>query len=132
VRDGRVVRRAGAASGLVTALGRSCRRAAASGSPTAAARRREVGERIGLPSSDPTYTLRRVAERRRGGGYYYGSPRGALALCTSCTSVRASRRDWEHYRTVNERFARTLLSEMETVEEPIVLVQDYTRALPRW
>src|SRR5436309_1772908 len=133
VRDGRVVREQEPASGLVTALGpimQACGGVwVAHGSGNAD---REVGERIGLPSADPAYTLRRVwLSDEEEAGYYYGfANEGLWPLCHIVHErPRFRAADWEHYRTVNERFARTLLSEMETVEEPIVLVQDYHFAL---
>jgi trehalose 6-phosphate synthase len=133
VRDGRVVREQEPASGLVTALGpimQACGGVwVAHGSGNAD---REVGERIGLPSVDPTYTLRRVwLSEEEEAGYYYGfANEGLWPLCHIVHErPRFRAADWEHYRTVNERFARTLLSEMEAVEDPIVLVQDYHFAL---
>jgi len=133
VRDGRVVREQEPASGLVTALGpimQACGGVwVAHGSGNAD---REVGERIGLPSSDPTYTLRRVwLSDEEEAGYYYGfANEGLWPLCHIVHErPRFRAGDWEHYRTVNERFAKTLLAEMENVEEPIVLVQDYHFAL---
>jgi trehalose-6-phosphate synthase len=93
---------------------------------------RLVGERIGLPSADPTYTLRRVwlADEEEA-GYYYGlANEGLWPLCHIVherPSFRAD--DWQQYRLVNERFARVLLEEMEKADEPIVLVQDYHFAL---
>src|SRR5688500_13386219 len=74
VRDGRGVREIEPASGLVTAL-RPIMEACggvwvAHGSGNAD---RLVGERIGLPSADPTYTLRRVwLTEEEETGYYYG------------------------------------------------------------
>ncbi len=37
--------------------------------------------------------------------------------------------DWEHYQTVNRKFAEALLEEMQHEENPLVLVQDYHFAL---
>src|SRR5947209_5668186 len=37
--------------------------------------------------------------------------------------------DWDHYRTVNQKFAEALLEEMEGEHKPVVLVQDYHFAL---
>jgi len=64
-------------------------------------------------------------------GYYYGfANEGLWPLCHIVHErPRFRAADWEHYRAVNERFARALLQEMEAVEEPIVLVQDYHFAL---
>jgi trehalose 6-phosphate synthase len=96
---------------------------------------RAAGERVGLPSDDPSYTLRRVwLDPTEEAGYYYGfSNEGMWPLCHIVherPQFRAA--DWEHYRAVNQRFATTLLEEMEKAEAPIVLVQDYHFApLPR-
>jgi alpha,alpha-trehalose-phosphate synthase [UDP-forming] len=93
---------------------------------------RAVGERVGLPSDDPSYTLRRVwLSPEEEAGYYYGfSNEGMWPLCHIVherPQFRAA--DWEHYRAVNQRFAAALLEEMEKAEAPIVLVQDYHFAL---
>jgi trehalose 6-phosphate synthase len=93
---------------------------------------RAAGERVGLPSDDPSYTLRRVwLDAAEEAGYYYGfSNEGMWPLCHIVherPQFRAA--DWEHYRAVNRRFATTLLEEMEKAEAPIVLVQDYHFAL---
>jgi alpha,alpha-trehalose-phosphate synthase [UDP-forming] len=133
VREGRGVREIEPASGLVTAL-RPIMEACggvwvAHGSGNAD---RLVGERIGLPSADPTYTLRRVwLSDEEEAGYYYGlANEGLWPLCHIVherPSFRAA--DWQQYRVVNERFARVLLEEMEKADDPIVLVQDYHFAL---
>src|SRR2546425_721389 len=133
VRDGRVVREQEPASGLVTALGpimQACGGVwVAHGSGNAD---REAGERVGLPSADPTYTLRRVwLSDEEEAGYYYGfANEGLWPLCHIVHErPRFRAADWGHYRAVNERFAKALLQEMEAVEAPIVLVQDYHFAL---
>jgi alpha,alpha-trehalose-phosphate synthase [UDP-forming] len=91
-----------------------------------------AGERVGLPTDDPSYTLRRVwLNAEEEAGYYYGfSNEGMWPLCHIVherPQFRAA--DWEHYRSVNQRFATALLEEMEKAEAPIVLVQDYHFAL---
>jgi trehalose 6-phosphate synthase len=93
---------------------------------------RTAGERVGLPSDDPSFTLRRVwLDAEEEAGYYYGfSNEGMWPLCHIVherPQFRAA--DWEHYRTVNQRFADALLEEMDKAESPIVLVQDYHFAL---
>jgi trehalose-6-phosphate synthase len=93
---------------------------------------RAAGERVGLPSDDPTYTLRRVwLNAEEEAGYYYGfANEGLWPLCHIVherPQFRAG--DWEHYRAVNQRFADALIEEMEKAEAPIVLVQDYHFAL---
>jgi trehalose 6-phosphate synthase len=133
VHDGNAIRELQPASGLVTALEPmmvACGGVwVAHGSGDAD---RLVGERIGLPTADPAYTLRRVWLRPdEEAGYYYGfANEGLWPLCHIVherPQFRAS--DWEHYRAVNQKFANAVLEEMEHAEEPIVLVQDYHFAL---
>jgi trehalose 6-phosphate synthase len=133
IREGRGVREVEPASGLVSALQpimEACGGVwVAHGSGNAD---RLVGERIGLPSADPTYTLRRVwLSDAEEAGYYYGlANEGLWPLCHIVHErPRFRADDWEQYRIVNERFARTLLEEMEKADDPIVLVQDYHFAL---
>ncbi|MGH7278717.1 MAG: trehalose-6-phosphate synthase [Candidatus Rokuibacteriota bacterium] len=133
VRDGGAIREIQPASGLVTALEPimiACGGVwVAHGSGNAD---RAVGERVGLPSRDPVYTLRRIwLEPEEESGYYYGfSNEGLWPLCHIVherPQFRAG--DWEQYREVNRKFATALLEEMEKAEAPIVLVQDYHFAL---
>jgi trehalose 6-phosphate synthase len=133
VRDGGSVREVQPASGLVTALEPimlACGGVwVAHGSGDAD---RVVGERVGLPSSDPAYTLRRVwLDAEEEAGYYYGfANEGLWPLCHIVherPQFRAG--DWEQYQAVNQKFAVALLEEMEKAEAPIVLVQDYHFAL---
>jgi trehalose-6-phosphate synthase len=93
---------------------------------------RVAGERIGLPTDDPAYSLRRVwLSEQEETGYYYGfANEGLWPLCHIVHERPQFRADdWEHYRAVNARFAATLLEEMEKAEHPIVLAQDYHFAL---
>jgi trehalose 6-phosphate synthase len=133
VREGRSIAELQPASGLVTALEPimlACGGVwVAHGSGNAD---RVVGDRIGLPTRDPAYTLRRVwLTEEEEAGYYYGfANEGLWPLCHIVherPQFRAA--DWEQYRTVNARFAATLVEEMEKVEHPIVLAQDYHFAL---
>ncbi len=133
VRDGGTIRALQPASGLVTALEPimlACGGVwVAHGSGDAD---RAVGERVGLPEDDPTYTLRRVwLTPEEEAGYYYGfANEGLWPLCHIVHERPQFRADdWEYYRAVNQKFAATLLEEMEKAESPIVLVQDYHFAL---
>jgi trehalose-6-phosphate synthase len=133
VHDGRAITEVRPASGLVTALEPimlACGGVwVAHGSGSAD---RLVGDRVGLPSTDPAYALRRVwLSEQEEGGYYYGfANEGLWPLCHIVHERPQFRADdWEHYRAVNARFADTLLEEMEKAEHPIVLAQDYHFAL---
>jgi len=131
--DGRTIRVVRPASGLVTALEPIMEACGgvwlAHGSGDAD---RDVGERIGLPADDPTYTLRRVwLSDEEETGYYYGfANEGLWPLCHIVHERPRFRvSDWEQYRAVNARFATALVEEMEKADHPIVLVQDYHFAL---
>ncbi len=96
---------------------------------------REVVDELGrvrVPPDSPRYTLRRVwltDEEQQ--GYYVGfANEGLWPLCHIAHTrpiFRAS--DWEHYRHVNQKFAETVLEELEGTEHPFLLVQDYHFAL---
>ena len=133
VREGGRIRTLKPASGLVTALEpimSACGGVwVAHGSGNADV---EAGARVGLPIEEPTYALRRVwLDAEEEAGYYYGlANEGLWPLCHIVHERPQFRSaDWEHYRAVNEKFTEALLEEMEKVEEPIVLVQDYHFAL---
>jgi trehalose-6-phosphate synthase len=89
-------------------------------------------DRLRVPPEDPHYTLRRVwLTKEEEDGYYFGfANEGLWPLCHIAhtrPTFRAS--DWEVYKHVNQKFAGTVLEEMEGTEQPAVLVQDYHFAL---
>lgn len=123
-------------SGLVTALEPILR--ACDGTwvaqATGDADRETVDEcgRVRVPPDHPQYTLRRVwltEEEER--GFYLGfANEGVWPLCHIAHTRPVFRmEDWEHYRTVNRKFAEALLEEIDGEESPAVLVQDYHFAL---
>lgn len=123
-------------SGLVTALEpvlRACGGTwVAHGSGDADIETVDTRSRLAVPPDDPHYTLRRVwLTKEEEQGYYYGfANEGLWPLCHIAHTrpvFRAS--DWKHYLDVNRKFASALLEEMEGVEHPVVLVQDYHFAL---
>ncbi|MBI4054944.1 MAG: trehalose-6-phosphate synthase [Elusimicrobia bacterium] len=88
--------------------------------------------RIKVPPDDPRYVLKRVAlSKEEETGYYYGfSNEGLWPLCHIAHNRPVFRpEDWEHYQKVNLKFVQAALEELENVEEPCVLVQDYHFAL---
>jgi len=124
------------ASGLVTAIEpilRTCHGTwLAHGSGDAD--RETVNERdcLRVPPDDPQYTLKRVwLTKEEEEGYYFGfANEGLWPLCHIAHTRPIFRaKDWDHYQAVNHKFADALLREMEGVEEPCVLVQDYHFAL---
>ncbi|MBV8514126.1 MAG: trehalose-6-phosphate synthase [Acidobacteria bacterium] len=124
------------ASGLVTALEpvllASNGTWVADGSGSADRDTVDARDRIRVPPENPAYTLRRVwlsAEEEK--GYYEGfSNEGMWPLCHIAHTRPIFRpEDWLSYQEVNRRFADAALEEMEGVESPIVLAQDYHFAL---
>jgi len=89
-------------------------------------------DRLRVPPEDPHYSLRRVwLNQAEEEGYYYGfANEGIWPLCHIAHTRPIFRvEDWEHYQSVNQKFADALLEEMKDVNKPIVLVQDYHFAL---
>jgi trehalose 6-phosphate synthase len=89
-------------------------------------------DHIRVPPDKPEYTLRRVwLSKEVEQGHYYGfSNEGLWPLCHIAHTrpiFRAS--DWQSYQTANREFADAVLQEMEGVDRPLVLVQDYHFAL---
>jgi trehalose 6-phosphate synthase len=89
-------------------------------------------DRLRVPPDDPRYSLRRVwLSSEEESGFYDGfANEGLWPLCHIAHTrpiFRAS--DWKCYQRVNEKFAATLLEEMESCANPIVFVQDYHFAL---
>jgi len=123
-------------SGLVTALEpvlRACDGTwIAHGSGDADTLNVDQHDRLRVPPDDPHYTLRRVwLTKDEEEGYYYGfANEGLWPLCHIAHTrplFRAS--DWEHYQAVNQKFAEAVLDEIEDVDKPVVLLQDYHFAL---
>lgn len=87
--------------------------------------------RISVPPSDPTYTLRRVwLSDEEQEGYYYGFANEGLWPLCHLAYVRPNFResDWNYYVAVNQKFADAVVAEAKS-PHPIVLVQDYHFAL---
>ncbi|HXF67289.1 MAG TPA: trehalose-6-phosphate synthase [Burkholderiales bacterium] len=123
------------ASGLVTALEPVMRACSgtwiAHGSGSADREVVDANDHVMVPPERPAYRIRRVwLTKKEEQGYYYGfANEGLWPLCHIAhtrPTFRAS--DWEHYRTVNRRFADVVVQEART-EDPIVLAQDYHFAL---
>jgi len=135
VRKGNVIEIQRPASGLVTALEPIMRACSgtwiAHGSGSADREAVDAGDRVMVPPERPAYRIRRVwLSKDEEQGYYYGFANEGLWPLCHIAHVRPIFRapDWEHYRTVNRRFADVVVDEART-EDPIVLVQDYHLAL---
>jgi trehalose 6-phosphate synthase len=123
-------------SGLVTALEpvlRACDGVwVASGSGDADSSTVDEFDRLRVPPDEPRYTLRRVwLSKEEEAKYYDGfANEGLWPLCHIAHTrpiFRAA--DWECYQLINQRFADTLLEEMQDSVEPVVFAQDYHLAL---
>lgn len=104
----------------------------AHGSGTADKETADAEGKIAVPPEEPRYTLKRVwLSEKEVAGYYNGFSNEALWPLCHMAHVRPlfRREDWTEYRKVNGRFAKAILDEIEGVERPIILVQDYHLAL---
>jgi len=132
IKEGKNIRTIVPAGGLVTALDPIMRASGgtwvAHGSGEADFEVTDAKSRIQVPPDEPAYTLRRVPlSKEQEEGYYYGfSNEGIWPLC-HIAHVRPifRKEDWKCYHDVNEKFALTVLDEIEGVKEPCVLIQDY-------
>ncbi len=124
------------ASGLVTALEPVLRASGgtwiAQGTGDADRETVDENDRVRVPPGHPQYSLRRVwLTPEEEEGFYLGfANEGLWPLCHIAHTRPTFRpRDWEYYGKVNQRFADTVLDEIEGQSHPMVLVQDYHFAL---
>jgi trehalose 6-phosphate synthase len=131
-RQGKTIQVVVPPSGLVTALEpvlRACDGTwIAHGSGDADRETVDGRDSLRVPPDDARYSLRRVwLTKEEEEGYYFGfSNEGLWPLCHIAHTrpiFRAS--DWAHYEQVNRKFARAVLEEMEGMENPVLLAQDY-------
>lgn len=104
----------------------------AHGSGTADRQTVDEHDHLRVPPNHPSYTLRRVwLSDEEEKGYYQGfANEGLWPLCHIAHTRPTFRpEDWAHYQTANRKFADAVLQEMEGVESPILLAQDYHFAL---
>ena len=123
------------ASGLVTALEPVMRACSgtwiAHGAGSADRDTVDKHDHVMVPPEKPSYRIRRVwLSNEEEQGYYFGfANEGLWPLCHIAHTRPIFRApDWEHYKTVNRRFADVVADEART-DDPIVLVQDYHFAL---
>jgi len=92
----------------------------------------DENNKVKVPPSNPKYTLKRVwLSPEEIKGHYVGFSNEALwPLCIFAHNRPIFRKsDWQIYREVNGKFAKSLLKEIKNVENPIILIQDYHFAL---
>ena len=123
------------ASGLVTALEPIMQACSgvwiAHGSGSADRETADARGRVAVPPGKASYWLRRVwLSPEEEQGYYFGFANEGLWPLAHLAHTRPSfrREDWEHYRTVNQRFADAAAEEVDG-PDAVVLAQDYHFAL---
>jgi alpha,alpha-trehalose-phosphate synthase [UDP-forming] len=123
------------ASGMATALDpilRACGGVwVAHGGGSADRQTVDQDDHVRVPPDNPSYTLRRVwLTKAQEDGYYYGlSNEGLWPLCHAVfTRPVFKPHHWQHYREVNELFARAVLEEADG-QPAFVFIQDYHFAL---
>lgn len=92
----------------------------------------DENDKLSVPPDEPKYILKRVwltPEEEK--GYYLGfSNEGIWPLChMTHTRPIFRKEDWEKYKIVNEKFAKSLLKEIKHEKNPIVFIQDFHFAL---
>ncbi len=88
--------------------------------------------KIPVPPEEEKYVLKRIwVSKEEEEHFYYGfSNEGLWPLCHLAHTRPVFREDdWNYYRKVNARFARSVLEEVAGINRPLVLVQDYHFAL---
>lgn len=92
----------------------------------------DMQDKIKVPPDEPKYILKRLwLTDKETKGYYIGFSNEALwPLCHMAHTRPIFRKtDWAAYRSVNSKFAQSLLAEIKNITRPIILVQDYHFAL---
>jgi len=87
---------------------------------------------IALPPDDPKYKLHRIwLNEEQSTGFYDGFSNEALWPLFHMSHTRPIFRstDWKQYVKVNQLFANTLLTLIQDVRNPLILVQDFHFAL---
>ncbi len=119
------------ASGVVTAIDpilRACGGTwVAHGSGNADRKCVNSSNKLGVPPGDDRYILKRVwLSKEEEDGYYYGfSNEGLWPLChITHTRPFFKESDWQMYKSVNKKFAESLLAELPR-DNPFVFIQDY-------
>jgi trehalose-6-phosphate synthase len=89
-------------------------------------------DKVQVPPEEPKYTLKRLwLTKEEENHFYYGfSNEGLWPLCHIAHTRPVFRiADWNHYKKVNEDFARAVIEETKDEEQPFILIQDFHFAL---
>jgi trehalose-6-phosphate synthase len=124
------------ASGMITAMEPILKACSglwiASGTGDADRETVDKHDKVQVPPEEPKYTLRRLwLTKEEEDHFYYGfSNEGLWPLCHIAHTRPVFRiDDWDHYKKVNESFARAVIEETADDEQPFVLIQDFHFAL---
>lgn len=136
IRKGKEIECIVPASGLVTAIEPVLKACGgmwiAQGSGDADREMVDKDDKLKVPPEEPQYILKRIwVDKKLEEGFYSGfSNEGLWPLChIAHTRPTFREEDWEAYKTVNKKFATSVLKEIEDVSEPNILIQDYHFAL---
>jgi trehalose 6-phosphate synthase len=124
------------ASGMITAMEPILKACSglwiASGTGDADRQTVDKFDKVQVPPEEPKYTLKRLwLTKEEEAHFYYGfSNEGLWPLCHIAHTRPVFRiDDWNHYKKVNEDFARAVLEETADEEQPFILIQDFHFAL---
>ncbi len=124
------------ASGMITAMEPILKACSglwiASGSGDADRETVDKNDKVQVPPEQPKYTLRRLwLTKEEEDHFYYGfSNEGLWPLCHIAHTRPVFRiDDWNHYKKVNEAFAKAVIEETANEEQPFILIQDFHFAL---
>ncbi|MBU1124867.1 MAG: trehalose-6-phosphate synthase [Candidatus Omnitrophica bacterium] len=84
-------------------------------------------DKLGVPSDDILYILKRVwLNKEEEAGYYFGFANEGLWPLCHITHTRPIFRetDWQMYKKVNQKFADSIIEELPT-QSPFIFIQDY-------
>lgn len=82
---------------------------------------------VKLPPNKPTYELKRIwLNKNEVTGYYYGYSNETLwPLCHACfVRPKFDASDWKYYKKVNEKFAKSIISELGD-SKALIWIHDY-------
>ena len=136
IHDGKEIKCIVPASGMITAMEPILKACSglwiASGTGDADRETVDKHDKVQVPPDEPKYTLKRLwLTKEEEDHFYYGfSNEGLWPLCHIAHTRPVFRiDDWNHYKKVNEDFARAVLEETQDEEQPFILIQDFHFAL---
>ncbi len=77
------------------------------------------------PGGRPRHPTPHLVDSEQESGYYGAGERACGALHIAHTRPYFRTSDWEHYVDVNEKFADSVVEEIDDEPHPVILIQDY-------